>query len=253
MNLVTTYFSATYTTRKIVRSISAAISKNDIEYDITNDAATTIVELANDDMLIVGVPVYAGRVPTIAAERLQRFRGEGTPAVIVTVYGNRDYDDALLELHDIITKQGFRVVAAGAFIAQHSIFPAIGANRPDERDLNQIVVFAHRAKEISSQEFGEIEIKGNYPYKTPGSIPIWPTASRRCEKCGICAKLCPAEAIDSCSPRGVDKEKCIKCGRCVVVCPRKFRHFRGVKYMIASRRFKKAFSRRREPECFYAE
>ena len=41
-----------------------------------------------------------------------------TPAVLVVVYGNRAYDDALLELSDIATGAGFVPLAAGAFVGE---------------------------------------------------------------------------------------------------------------------------------------
>ncbi len=114
------------------------------------------------------MPVYAGRVPAMAAERLRRFRGDNTPAVVVAGNGNRHYDDAVLELHDIMTEQGFRTVSAGAFIAQHSIFPKVGKARPDAEDMADIKAFAEKSAELVAKGFGEISLPGNRPYKVPG-------------------------------------------------------------------------------------
>ena len=108
MKVTTIYFSATYTTCRVVEAIAANLSNEVTTYDITNDTSTDVVTSPADELVVVGVPVYAGRVPAMAAERLRRFRGENTPAVVVAVYGNRHYDDAVLELHDIMTEQGFR-------------------------------------------------------------------------------------------------------------------------------------------------
>ena len=101
--------------------------------------------------------------------------------------------------------------------------------------------------------FGEISLPGNRPYKVPGGIPIWPSASKKCTACGACARLCPTGAIDPASPKGVDKTKCIKCGRCIVVCPSKARRFYGIKYSLAAARFNSAFAARRENEMWFAE
>lgn len=253
MKVTTLYFSATYTTRKVVEAVAAQLSSKVVAYDITNDVATDIVEIPADELLVVGVPVYAGRVPAMAVERLRRFRGANTPAVIVAVYGNRHFDDAALELHDIMTACGFRTVAAGAFIAQHSIFAKVGAARPDAEDMIAIREFAEKTSKLLESGFAEIEIPGKRPYKEPGGIPIWPTASRKCNACGACARLCPTGAINPASPRGVDKQKCIKCGRCIVVCPTKARRFYGIKYSLAARRFNSAFATRRAPEMWYAK
>lgn len=252
MKVTTLYFSATYTTKRVVEAVAAGISDEVVTYDITNDTNTATVVVPHDEVLVVGVPVYAGRVPAMAVERLQRFKGDGTPAVVVAVYGNRHYDDAVLELHDIMTSCGFRTVAAGAFIAQHSIFPKVGKARPDGADMAEIKEFAAKAVNLLADNFGDINIPGNRPYKVPGGIPIWPTASRRCTACGACARLCPTGAIGPASPKGVDKTKCIKCGRCIVVCPAKARRFYGIKYSLAAARFNSAFAARRDNEMWFA-
>ena len=253
MKAITLYFSATYTTKRVVEAVAANLSNEVTAYDITNDSSTDEVAIPSDELLIVGVPVYAGRVPAIAVERLRRFRGDNTPAVVVAVYGNRHYDDAVLELHDIMTECGFCTVAAGAFIAQHSIFPKVGTSRPDAEDFADIKAFAEKSAELVKVGFGEISLPGNRPYKVPGGIPIWPTASKKCTACGACARLCPTGAIDPASPKGVDKAKCIKCGRCIVVCPTKARRFYGIKYSLAAARFNSAFAARRENEMWFAE
>ena len=253
MKVTTLYFSATYTTKRVVEAVAAGLSNEVVSYDITNDTATDAVIIPREELLVVGVPVYAGRVPTMAAERLRRFKGEKTPVVVVAVYGNRHYDDAVLELHDMMTECGFRTVAAGAFIAQHSIFPKVGAARPDAEDMAEIKSFAEKSLAVLAGDFGAINIPGNRPYKVPGGIPIWPTASRKCNGCGACAKLCPTGAIDPAAPKGVNKEKCIKCGRCIVVCPTKARRFYGIKYSLAAARFNAAFAARRANEIWFAE
>lgn len=253
MRVTALYFSATYTTKRVVEAIANGLSNDVTTYDITNDAATDKVEIPHDEILVVGVPVYAGRVPAMAVERLRRFRGDRTPAVIVAVYGNRHYDDAVLELHDIMTECGFHTIAAGAFVAQHSIFPKVGKARPDAEDMADIKTFTERITELSAVDFGTISLSGNRPYKLPGGIPIWPTASHRCTACGACARLCPSGAIDPSAPKGVDKEKCIKCGRCITVCPTKSRRFYGIKYSLAARRFNSTFSTRRSNETWFAE
>lgn len=253
MKITTIYFSATRTTKRVVEAVAKNLSNEVSAYDITNDASTEEVAIPADELVVVGVPVYAGRVPAMAVERLRRFRGDNTPAVVVAVYGNRHYDDAVLELHDIMTECGFRTVSAGAFIAQHSIFPKVGKARPDAEDMADIKRFTEKTSEVLASNFGDIAIPGNRPYKVPGGIPIWPTASKKCTACGACARLCPTGAIDLASPKGVDKTKCIKCGRCIVVCPTKARRFYGIHYSRAAARFNSTFTARRENEMWFAE
>lgn len=255
MKITTVYFSATYTTHRIVGHLAKRLSEEVTECDITNNEPMEETLIPKDELLIVGIPVYAGRVPEMAVERIRQFKGEGTPAIAVAVYGNRDYDDALLELSDILSENGFQIISAGAFIAQHSIFPKVGAHRPDADDYQQINVFADESNKIlhkNREQLLPIHVPGNRPYKIPGSIPIYPSGTKTCLECGKCALLCPAGAIPKTNPREVDETKCIKCGRCIVVCPTQSRQFKGVKYTLAAVKFNSTYKDRREPEMFFA-
>lgn len=253
MKTTTVYFSATYTTRKVVEYIANRVSEQVTAYDITNDASTEEVTIPKDELLIVGIPVYAGRILEMAVERIRRFNSEGARAVALAVYGNRDYDDALLELSDLLSDKGFQVISAGAFIAQHSIFPKVGANRPDAADFQQMDAFVDETKKVLEQEnLLPIHVPGNRPYKIPGSIPIFPSGTSTCKECGKCVQLCPAGAIPADRPKEVDETKCIKCGRCIVVCPTQSRKFQGMAYTMASMKFNMAYKERREPDMFFA-
>ncbi|MDL2255917.1 EFR1 family ferrodoxin [Parabacteroides sp. OttesenSCG-928-K15] len=250
------YFSATNTTKKVVKHIAAQMEGERKEYNITQTHPEAEVVMGRSDLLIVGMPVYAGRIPAIALPALRKFKGDATPAVIVCVYGNRDYDDALLELKDVVEENGFKVVSAGAFIAQHSIFPQVGINRPDEKDMELIAGFARKNKEVidsitDPNAIPEVTPKGNRPYKIPGSLPLHPKGDRKCTACGTCVKLCPTQAIAADTPRKTNKEKCIACARCIAVCPAKARHFGGIMYKIAGKKFLKTYSTRKEPDFYF--
>ena len=252
--VTTVYFSATYTTKRIVEHVANQLSDEITTYDITNEDSLEEMTIPKEELLIVGIPVYAGRVPAMAVDRIRRFKGEGTPAIAIAVYGNRDYDDALLELSDILSDNDFQVISAGAFIAQHCIFPQVGANRPDNADFEKMNGFALETKKILETDNKEglpIQIKGNRPYKIPGSIPIFPSGTSSCKECGKCAQLCPAGAIPLEQPKNVDETKCIKCGRCIVVCPTQSRQFQGMQYTLASEKFNSAYKERKEPEMFF--
>lgn len=252
------YFSATYTTRKIVREIARVMGGNVVEHDITCGGPDAGVSVAADGgVLVVGVPVYAGRVPAQAAEALKAFHGNATPAVIVCVYGNRDYDDALVELYDIALAQGFRPFAAGTFIARHCIFPKVAADRPDAADMLKVDDFARKCAGLLAGG-GEVPLlppfgfKGNRPYKKPGAVPLHPSGDKKlCDGCLTCVKLCPVGAISADAPCKTDGSRCISCGRCTVVCPRHARAFGGMIYKIAGMKFVKDNAARREPETFF--
>lgn len=222
-------------------------------HNITSPNSTEEVIPAGD-VAVFGVPVYSGRVPEVAARSLRLFKGDGTPAVCVVVYGNREYDDALLELKEIVEAGGFRIVAAGAFVAQHSIFPAVAEGRPDEKDLDLAENFGRAVGEMlegweGASPLPEVGVKGNFPYRAVGKIPLRPRGDRRCTRCGTCVKACPARAIPEDHPRKTDKKLCIACGRCIAVCPEQARHYGGLLYQIAGKKFVKAYGGvRKEPE-----
>lgn len=149
-----------------------------------------------------------------------------TPAVIVGVYGNRDYDDALLEAAEIVTGQGFRVIAAGAFIGEHSLTNKVGTNRPDKQDLAKAAAFCrlvveklHRGSNLP------VVVKGKYPYKERNaSLPVAPKTRTTCTLCGSCARHCPMGVISMDNPFEV-KEGCIHCCACVKGCPVQAKYF----------------------------
>lgn len=252
-NISLVYFSATNTTKKIMKLIAGQVSTNITTFNVTQKAPDRDIFSESEDLFIAGVPVYAGRIPTIALEALNKFKGNNTPAIIVCVYGNRDYDDALLELKDVVETNGFKVISAGAFIAQHAIFPQVGAGRPDEQDIILIKNFADESLDIIHSindltSLPDVTPKGNRPYKVPGELPIHPMGDKKCNECGTCITQCPVQAIPENNPRKTDKKKCIVCSRCIVVCPQGSRHFGGILYKLAGKKFIKAYSARKEPE-----
>lgn len=246
------YFSATFSTKRVVNHIAKSFGPLDCEIDITNVAPAVETCLTEDDLLVVGIPVYGGRVPAMASERLNALKGNNTPAVIVCVYGNRDYDDSLLELNDIVSRNGFIPVSAAAVVAEHCIFPEVATNRPDESDWLKIESFCDETK-ARLQSFkpaiqSKLPIKGNRPYKKSGGAPISPSANGDCNGCGTCAELCPTGAISFENLKETDTNRCISCARCIKVCPQHARNFRGAKYKAIGFVFVKGFSKRKEPE-----
>ena len=125
------YFSPNDTTRQVTTAAAAAMEPGGEQIDLLKAPLTEEVSVGAEEMLVVGMPVYAGRIPGLCLSSLACLKGHGGPAAAIAVYGNRDYDDALLELTDLLEARGFRVVGAGAFIAKHSIFPTVAADRPD--------------------------------------------------------------------------------------------------------------------------
>ena len=251
------HFSPASGTKTVTNEIAKHFAAEKNELDLLKTPLREELHLGADSLLIVGLPVYVGRLPAVCAEMLARLKGTKTPAIIAAVYGNRDYDDALLEMKNILAAHNFVVVGAGAFIARHSVFTGVAGARPDEGDNFAIARFAQQCATMldganAPDNIGDIKVKGNYPYRAIKGIPLAPSAGKACNLCGTCAKICPMGAIAAGEPNKTDKKKCIACTACINVCPQKARAFRGLLYKVAGKQFTKKHVTRLEPETFFA-
>ena len=209
------YFSPTGNTKKTVDAMAEALAETTRDYDVTVDAAPAPREFTADDFVIFGAPVYGGRIPKVAAARLTGFTGKQTPCIVVVSYGNRHYDDALLELADMAKAQGFVVKGGAAIVGRHT-FGEIQMDRPNAADLAADQAFARKAAE--NPDGKELNLYGNRPYKDGGNGGGFrPLTSDTCTSCGQCVKSCPMQAI------GPDcktiSDQCISCFRCIRICP----------------------------------
>jgi len=255
MNLHTLYFSPTKTTQKIVNAICNGIGSNSVDYDITlKKDRNASLKFNDEDCLIIGLPVYAGRIPELTEAFMHRLKGQSTPVVLVAVYGNRDYDDALLEMKNLLEKQGFVPIAAGAFIGEHSYTQNVATNRPDSNDLHLANELAKKVKELLQNESFKglsLQVKGNYPYRNrPSSLPVGPIVNEACIKCGTCVNGCPTDSLKLEEVIHVDEEKCVRCHACTRNCP-----VSAIAFDDRTAHIKKwledSFSERKEPEMFY--
>ena len=210
------HFSPTGGTKKVADAIAVGFNIPVVEMDLTK--ADAAVSMGENDALMAVLPVYAGRVPQISLERLAALKGNGQKAVAVVVYGNREFDDALLETKDALEGYGFRVVAAAAFIAEHSIVRSIAAGRPDVEDEALCRQFAADVM-AKADDAAPVQVPGNNPYKEVKPSAFHPAANEACVKCGACAQQCPVGAIPMDDPSQTNNDVCINCMRCVEACP----------------------------------
>lgn len=247
------YYSPTGTSKKIAHAVCKGIFSNQLsETDLTFSESKA--ELIQDNQLAVFVvPVYAGRVAPTALQRIHGIHGKNTPAVAIVVYGNRHYDDALLELCDVLKKKGFNPIAAAAFIGEHSFSRKempVAAGRPDEHDLSIATRFGEKiAEKLQSGNVSQkLTVPGNYPYKEARQQPpMAPESTDDCNLCGTCIDTCPTHAITLSDDRIVtDVSACTLCCACVKSCPQEARIFNTpfTKFLYEN------FSSRREPELF---
>lgn len=252
------YFSPTGTTKKLVTYIAGKLDPAAERLDFTlPEARQDEASFTSSDVVFLGVPVYAGRVPNVLLNYLNTIEGNGALAVPIVVYGNRNYDDALIELQHIMEDKGFHVVAAAAFVGEHSFSKILAAGRPDETDLALAEEFAGQ---INLKRKEPLNVKGNDPIKgyyqprdrqgNPVNIlKVKPKTADTCTDCKICAKVCPMGSIDY---DQVDSYTgiCIKCGACVKKCPEHAKYYDDENYLYHQHELEEEFTRRAEPEWF---
>ena len=247
MNTVEIIFSPTGGTEKVAQILGVHGNENAVKIDLS-DAKTDFTKCVIDkeDQVLIAIPSFGGRAPAVAIERLKKIAGNGAKCTLVCVYGNRAYEDTLVEMEDAAKESGFRVVAAVAAVAEHSIMPQYAAGRPDASDQKQLEQFA---EQIAGKAEAVVSIPGNRPYKKAGGAGLVPKVRKGCVKCGLCAESCPVQAIDP-SSFTADAKKCISCMRCVKQCPEKSRVVNGAIVSIAAMAIKKACSVRKENELY---
>lgn len=255
------FFSPTHTTGKIVAAIARGVGAAESEHvDLTPPGATRHPAAVTGGLAIIGAPVYGGRLPDEAVSRLRQYSGNGTPAVIVAVYGNRAYEDALLELRDLAREIGFVPVAAGAFIGEHSYSGSatpIAAGRPDAADLHLAEEFGTAVREKlhrlgPAAELPLLPVPGNFPYKEwPGLAGIAPvTRDANCVRCGVCVAACPTAAITLGETATTDADRCIKCCACVKSCAPGARVMDNPRLKQVAEMLSANCRERKEPETF---
>jgi ferredoxin len=260
------YFSPTGTTQKAITAFvqGMAIPFETIDLTLPKDRHAFSRFFRNDELVVVGFPVYAGRLPMDLNDFFSRLQGQDTPAVAMVMYGNREYNDALIELRLLLEEKGFIVKAGAAFIGEHTFSEKVATGRPDRDDLALAADFGRKTvASIEADCPGELKLKGNYPFTWKGYHPSMHienpphpllTTLESCTQCGLCAENCPWGAIDpnNCTIR--DYSKCMICYRCLKNCPSKSIQVTGDKFAAYLPQFiLRVNSQQKEPEIFLPE
>lgn len=216
------YFSPTGGTKRAALCLGRMLARETRATDLSMQSSAPV--FTADDAVLFAAPVFGGRIPSYALQRLQQCEGNGAAAITAVVYGNRAYDDALLELTDSLKRLGFRIAASAALIAEHSMLRTLATGRPDAQDQSDYREFAEKiAAKLCNEALDEPVVPGKRPYAPWTAPPMTPAASADCTRCGLCAASCPTGAIPQENPQTTDRARCMLCMRCVAICPQQAR------------------------------
>ena len=242
-------FSPTGGTAKVASALMANWPEGET-IDLSDAAASFARSLGEDALALVSMPSFGGLAPQLALDRLARIQANGAKCALVAVYGNRAYEDTLIQMVDVAQQAGFQVIAAVSAVAEHSIVRAYAAGRPDGKDRSELGEFGVRIlQKAEAGDVSPVEVPGNRPYKKAGSA-FAPKGSSACVSCGLCSKKCPAGAIDAAHPRATNKDACIGCMRCVSACPQQARKLNPLMVKVAATALKKACADPKANELF---
>ncbi|WP_027400550.1 EFR1 family ferrodoxin [Anaerovorax odorimutans] len=264
------YFSPNGNTEKIIVAVADSLGKKldaevkRLDYTLPS-VRNEINSFSKSDLVIWGTPVYAGRIPNKILPYIQNnFIGNDAMAVPIAVFGNRSYDDALIELRNVLESNGFHTIAGAGFAAKHAFSKVLSAGRPDKDDMDKAEVFSKGIADkvnMLNDIPKPISVKGNNPpteYYKPKGLDGKPTVflkakpktdHEKCNKCGICISSCPMGSInieDSSEVTGI----CIKCHACVNKCPNNAKYFDDEAFLSHKMMLERDFMQRKEPEIF---
>ena len=252
MNVYTMCFSPTGGPRKVLNILANELGTfQEIDFSLPRKNYG-MYRFERGDVCLVGVPSFGGRVPERALKNLTRVKADHGAAILVVTYGNRAYDDTLLELRKAMEGCGFRVVAVIAAATEHSIMHRYGTGRPDARDKKELkaMIKPIQKKLLKPEQWKDFFVPGKYPYREYSGVPLKPKANKKCRNCGICAAKCPARAIPRKHPNKTNKNRCISCMRCIHMCPERARQLDWKMSLLASIMLRKACSGRKTNQLF---
>ena len=265
------YFSPTKTTQTVLKAVATGLAQsleiNDSEISTVNITppeirGTALAPFDGNDIVLLGAPVYAGRLPADAAAFFKTLKASDTPAILTVVYGNREYEDALLELKDIASACGFIPVSGAAFIGEHSFASPgipVAMNRPDENDQEQAMDFGNNTGDLLKEtndlkKIAPLKVPGNSPYRDGmgKGAPDFIEVTDMCTNCGTCAAACPSNAIDAQNGFATIAEECILCCACIKACPEQARVMKDGPIKDKAKWLNDTCSTPKPPEVFFA-
>ncbi len=283
-NIMIVYFTGTGTTKKVVEAIGEAIyttlyngRKNEKGFDGISDSKISLncVDFSLPDkrkktlvfdektLVVMGMPVVAGRMPNLIKKEI-KIVGNGALAIPVVLYGNRDFQDSLIELKDLMEDSGCKPIGAAAFIGEHSFSTVLAKGRPDDLDIEEATKFGcDIGKRVLYKEepFSKWEEVGNpkpyfgyyKPMKEDGTFidirHVKPVTNEDCILCMKCVLGCRMGAIEKNNPNLVSGT-CMKCCYCIKNCPVSAKEFNDESFVYHKEDLESKYLRKKNNKIF---
>ena len=117
MNKYRIVFSPTGGTEKVTKTITKFWNEvKDVDLSKT-DLDFSSISFTKEDIAVIAMPSFGGVAPQLALDRLARIKGNQCKCAIVAVYGNRAYENTLVQMEDYAVKAGFHGIAAVSAVA----------------------------------------------------------------------------------------------------------------------------------------
>ncbi len=271
MSIYSFSFSPTGTSAKIMHGVIEGLSDvqdcNIICRDLTFRSVGDL-ELTDSDIVIAASPVYGGKIAPLVKQRLKGIKGNNARCIVIALYGNRAFENAVVDFASFMSDCGFKICGAAAFIGEHSYSTPctpIASGRPDRQDIDDAIRFgAEIALRLKNCELREVDptsltdepspeeallnfrnfVSAYLARQATDPVVILPQVDTElCDDCASCYDVCPTEAISP-DRRGADPSKCIKCCACVKICPQGARIFNTPFAKTLSENFKERKSPR---------
>ena len=143
-------------------------------HDLLREQAAGI-KVDEETVVVIGMPVYVGKIPLPAAEALRKISGNGAMTIASVSYGGRSYGNALFELKSLAEDCGFRPIGAGAFLisrmarrgGSHGFATALDGEAMTEFSK----AAAAKIRRLAGCEIEELKIKPA-PLEVSGKMPV---------------------------------------------------------------------------------
>lgn len=272
INIYSIYFSPCGNTKKVVDTISISLKSNIHNYDISYNtiditlpnARTNTYNFNANDIVIIGFPTYAGKLPNKMLSFIQNnIAALNAKAICITTFGGRNFDNSLAELAYTLNNTGFDIIGATSISSEHVFTNILNSGRPNNTDILKIQSFATKIAEqidtcSTTSVLNKIPGDANAPYYTPLGIDGKPvnilkvkptTDTSKCINCKLCAKSCPLASISMDDPSRVEGI-CIKCHSCIHKCPTSAKYFDDTSFLSHKSMLENTFTHNELPSIF---